>query len=409
MKTQRTNLYGWVVVAAAFIITFVTCGINFSYGVLMLPMINEMGWSRGMLSSVMLVAGAVYSVTLLVTGQLSDRFGYRWVLGVSTGCLALGLMLSSLIQELWQLYLYNGLLVGLSLAATYAIPVALVALWFTKRQGLAVGVATLGISLGTACVPLGLTSLIQSLDWRMALLITGAAVAVICIPAVLLIRQPPLSSHRPETGGHVETKEGWEGLTLAQSVHTGQFWMLFIILLLFLSSLNMMILHLVPFAIDSGFSPLESAGLLTLVGIFGIGGRLISGIISDKYGPKQVMISALVLLAIITMMLSLWPLSWPFYIFAALFGLGYTSVATMMVRITRHIFGIRALGPIFSTLMIADGIGMGLGPWLAGYVFDITGSYYITFIAVSVALVVSALLTIIIKPARATSTAHLIQ
>lgn len=400
MTVKHTNLYGWVVVAAAFIITFVTCGINFSYGVLMLPMINEMGWSRGMMSSVMLIAGAIYSVTLLITGQLSEKYGYRWVLGISTGCLAAGLLLSSQIYELWQLYVYNGLLVGLSLSATYAIPVALVAVWFTKRQGLAVGVATLGISLGTACIPLGISSLIESLDWRTALLITGAAVAIICLPAALLIRQPPSSVRGQQTAENTETTSSWEGLTLAQAVHTKQFWMLFLALLLFLSGLNLMILHIVPFAIDSGLSPLQAAGLLTLVGIFGIAGRLGSGIISDKYGARPVMFSALLLLAGITTMIAFLPQAWPFNIFAALFGLGYTSVATMMVRMARHIFGIRSLGSIFSILMIADGIGMGAGPWLAGYIYDITGGYFITFLAVAVAMVLAALIIVIIKPAK---------
>jgi len=405
MTAAKGSNYGWVVVAAAFLITFITCGINFSYGVFMLPIVNEMGWSRGLVSSVMLVAGAVYAITLLVTGPLSERYGYKWVLGASTVSLGIGLLLSSQIYELWHLYIFNGLFIGLSIAASYAIPVALVALWFTRRQGLAVGVATLGVSLGTAFVPLVISSLITSFNWRTTLIIAGIAVMAICIPSVLLIRQPPSLLRQQEEHARDDDRgadEAWAGLTLGEAVRTGRFWMLFTILLIFLTALSLTMLHLVPYAIDSGLSPVQAASLLTLVGISGIAGRLISGVASDKYGVKPVMLCGLILLTMITVMLALRQQHWPFYLFAALFGFGYSSTATMMVRITRHIFGIKSLGPIFSTLMIADGIGMGLGPWLAGYVFDITGGYYFTFIAVALALAAAAVLTAIIKPATTT-------
>jgi MFS family permease len=402
MTTTKSSNYGWVVVSAAFLITFITCGVNFSFGVFILPIVNEMGWSRGLVSSVMLVAGAVYAITLLVTGPLSERYGYKWVLGASTVFLGIGLLLSSQIHELWQLYVFNGLFIGLSIAASYAIPVALVALWFTRRQGLAVGVATLGVSLGTAFVPLAISSLISTYNWRTTLVIAGIAVIAISIPSVLLIRQPPSLLRQQEEQAKddgTDSENTWIGLTLGEAVRRGRFWMLFIILLIFLTALSLTMLHLVPYAIDSGISSIQAAALLTMVGIFGIAGRLISGVASDKYGVKPVMLCGLILLTLITVMLALRQQDWPFYIFAALFGLGYSSIATMMVRMTRYVFGIRALGPIFSTLMIADGIGMGLGPWLAGYIFDITGGYYITFIAVAIALAIAAVLTAIIKPA----------
>lgn len=403
MKNSTNAAYGWVVVAAAFIITFVTCGINFSFGTLILPIVNEMGWSRGLVSSVMLVVGAVYSVTLLATGYLSERYSYKWVLGISMAMLGIGLLLSSQVHELWQLYVYNGLFIGLSIAASYAIPVALVALWFTKRQGLAVGVATLGVSLGTAFVPLAVSALIQAFDWRTTLAIAGITVITVAIPAMLLIRQPPLLLKQQENQAATEntrTETAWEGLTLGQALHTGRFWTLFAVLFIFLTSLNLTMLHIVPYAIDSGLTPIQAASLLTLVGIFGIAGRLISGIVSDRYGVKPVMLCGLALLALITLMLAFKQQQWPFYLFAALFGLGYSSIATMMVRMTRYVFGIRALGSIFSILMIGDGIGMGVGPWIAGYIFDITGGYFITFIAVSVALTLAVIMTIAIKPAQ---------
>jgi MFS transporter, OFA family, oxalate/formate antiporter len=404
MTYIKDRNYRWVIVAAAFLITFITNGLFFCSGVFMLPIVNEMGWSRGLVSSNMLVTGVAYAATLLATSFLTQRYGYKWVLGISMALLGIGLLLSSLIHELWQLYVFNGLFIGLSIAASFAIPVALVALWFTKRQGLALGLATLGVSMGTAFVPLVISTLIQGFGWRIAMVIAGIVVIAVCIPSVFLIRQPPLlwrQDEKQDGDNNSAADDELVGLTLSQAVPTGQFYMLFIILLIFLSNLSLTAQHLVPYAVDAGISTVQAATLLTLVGIFGIAGRLLSGIASDKYGVKPVMLCGLVILTLITLMIALRQEQWPFYLFAALFGLAYSGVATMMVRMTRYVFGTKALGPIFNIMMVADGIGVAIGPWMAGYIFDISGGYYITFIAATIALAIACLLTAIIKPATA--------
>jgi OFA family oxalate/formate antiporter-like MFS transporter len=403
MTTNKSLQYGWVVVAAAFIITFITCGVNFSYGVFFLPIVNEFGWSRGLASAVMLVAGIAYAVTLPFTGILADRYGYKWVLAISAGFLSLGLILSSQIQELWQLYVFTGLLVGLSISASFAIPVALVAIWFTRRQGLALGVATLGISLGTAIIPLLISYLITSTGWRPTLLIAGIGVAVLCIPATLLMRSPPRNIPAEETaqaaGQTAPPSDLDTGLTVSQSLRTSQFWMLFVMFLLFLSSLGLIMLHLVPYAVDSGIEPVRAALLLTLIGIFGIAGRLSSGILSDKVGIKPIMLFCTILLGLNIAFIAIFSEPWAFYIFAAIYGIAYSGFVTQMVRITRKIFGGRALGSVFGALMVSDGIGFGVGPWVAGNIYDATGSYQASYLAAAAGLAVAAVLVVIVRPA----------
>ena len=406
MTANKSLQYGWVVVGAAFIITFITCGVNFSYGVFFLPIVNEFGWSRGLASAVMLVAGLAYAVTLPFTGILADRYGYKWVLAVSAGFLSLGLILSSQIQELWQLYVFTGLLVGLSISASFAIPVALVALWFTRRQGLALGVATLGISLGTATIPLLISYLITSAGWRMTLLMAGIAVAVLCIPATLLMRSPPRNmpsaaagNKESSAGQRAEPSDLDTGLTVSQALRTGHFWMLSIMFLLFLSSLGLVMLHLVPYAVDSGIDPVRAAVLLTLIGIFGIAGRLSSGVLSDKIGIKPIMLFCTVLLGLNIAFIALCSEPWAFYVFAAIYGIAYSGFVTQMVRITRKVFGGIALGAVFGALMVSDGIGFGVGPWVAGNIYDATGSYQASFLAASAGLAVAAVLVIAVRPA----------
>jgi MFS family permease len=399
--------YGWVIVIAAFFITFITCGVNYSYGVFFLPIIAELGWSRGLASVVVLVAGLTYALTMPLTGMLADRYGYKWVLTISTGLLSIGLLLSSQIQSLWQLYVFDGLFIGLSISASFAIPVSLVALWFTRRQGLAVGVATLGVSLGTATIPLLITYSMSAWGWRNTFLIAGLAVALICIPSTLLMRRPGASEKLLEVGSGSDslhpdrnyTDDLDSGLTAAQALRTRQFWMLFVQFLFFLLSLGLVMLHLVPYAVDSGMTSVQGALLLTLIGITGIAGRLIAGLVSDRVGIKPVIIFCLLLLAVTTAWIAYYKDPGTLYAYAAAYGMLYSGFVTMMVRIVRQTFGARALGSIFGALMVSDGVGFGIGPWLAGYIFDITGSYRISFISVAAGLVIAAALTIMVKPA----------
>ena len=397
--------YGWVIVTSAFLITFITCGVNFSYGVFFLPIINEFGWSRGLASVVMLVAGLAYATTLPLTGILADRYGYKWVLAVSAGCLSLGLILSSTITELWQLYIFTGLLVGLSISASFAIPVALVSLWFNKKQGLALGIATLGISLGTATIPVLISYMISTTGWRPALLWAGVAVAVICIPATLLMRNPPRnikvagSPVDKEKETVVQASDLETGLSVSEAFRTRQFWMIFITFLLFLSSLGLVMLHLVPYAVDSGMAPVQAAILLTLIGIFGIAGRLASGVLSDRIGIKPIMLFCTVLLGLNIAYIAFSNTVWAFYIFASIYGVTYSGFVTQMVRITRVTFGGKSLGSVFAALMVSDGIGFGFGPWIAGNIFDATGSYQASFLAAAIGLMVAGVLTMLIRPA----------
>jgi len=157
-------------------------------------------------------------------------------------------------------------------------------------------------------------------------------------------------------------------------------------------------MHIVPYAVDSGMTSVQAATLLTLIGISGIGGRLLSGLISDKTGIKPVMVFCLTALAVITLWIAFSNDTRTFYIFAAVYGITYSGFVTMMVRIARQIFGMKSLGSIFGALMVSDGIGFGVGPWLAGYIFDITGEYQISFIAVTAGLIAATAITIIIKP-----------
>ncbi|MDD5398327.1 MAG: MFS transporter, partial [Dehalococcoidia bacterium] len=227
------------------------------------------------------------------------------------------------------------------------------------------------------------------------------------IPATLLMRNPPRNIRATSSINSAESAKTQNvvysdldtGLTVSQAIRTGQFWMLFTMFLLFLSSLGLVMLHLVPYAVDSGIDSVRAAVLITLIGIFGIAGRLASGVLSDRIGIKPIMVFCTVLLGLNIAFIALCHEPWAFYIFAAIYGITYSGFVTQMVRITRRVFGGKALGSVFSALMVSDGIGFGIGPWVAGNIYDATGDYQISYLAAAAGLAVATALVFIVRPA----------
>jgi len=187
-------------------------------------------------------------------------------------------------------------------------------------------------------------------------------------------------------------------MTLSEALRTRHFWMLLIIFVFYLSGVGLIMVHVVPYAIDSGFAAQDAAFLITIIGIFGIGGRLIAGWATDRFGVKTIVAGCLVVLAAITGVIDFLHIPQSLYIFAALFGFTYSVIATIMVRMAKNIFGPRELGSIFGILMVSDGIGFGFVPTLAGYIFDITGSYRTSLLLVSAGFAAASLMTAVEIP-----------
>jgi MFS family permease len=153
---------GWFVVVAALWVIAITSGSFYSYGVFFKPMAAEFGWNRQLTSGVMGLACLIYVVVLPFAGHLADRQGSRLVMAASTGLLGLGYVLGAYVQSAFQLYLFVGVLGGLSYPGLLPVPVAVVSRWFKKNRGLALGIALAGVGAGTLIIP-ALTSLLFGL------------------------------------------------------------------------------------------------------------------------------------------------------------------------------------------------------------------------------------------------------
>jgi MFS family permease len=170
--TERP-LYGWVVLAAAFVIITMSIGTQFTLAVFLKPIEDSMGWSRSSIGAISFFNWIVMGVGGVVAGYVSDRLGTRGVVLAGAGLLGLGLVLSSYVQEIWQLYATFGLLVGAGVSAFY-VPLTVLAIkWFEGRRGMAASVVSAGNGLGIlALAPLS-RWLISKFDWRVAFLVLG--------------------------------------------------------------------------------------------------------------------------------------------------------------------------------------------------------------------------------------------
>lgn len=401
---ERGLYYGWIVVVGAFLIMAISCGALYSYGVFMTPLLTEFGWTRGMASSVTTVAGLTYAATIPVAGLMADKYGFRMTSAVSAGLLGLGLLLSSQIQSVWQLYLTAGILIGLGSSVTVALPFSIVTKWFTRRQGLALGIASCGISLGTATVPSFASFLVLDFGWRAAYVTVGALVCVICIPAALMAMRIPRSSQTvapTNRSALVEdapaSAEADASLSLGQAVSTRSFWFLFTVYGLCITVVGVTMVHIVPYALDSGLSPMAGAGLITAIGICSLIGRISSGALSDRLGARLVLIACLVVEGLLVLWLVQATDLWRLYAYAALFGISYGGSIPLFPRLTAQLFGSGSMGAVFGGISVADGIGFAVGPLLAGAIFDATGGYQWCFVIIATGLFVAAILTAFLK------------
>jgi MFS family permease len=278
------------------------------------------------------------------------------------------------------MYLFIGLLQGVGACAAIPLPLTTVATWFVRRQGLALGIASAGIGVGAATVPL-LVSFIEShFGWRTAMLILGVLIILIYVPIALLVVRPPDAKYLAAHEGLPQTKdpkdaEAIPDLSLPAALKTKQFWSLFAIFGFCVLCVGLIITHLVPYASDNGISPLHAASLLTVMGLSSIVGRLGSGFVSDRLGATPVIFCGILLQGLMILALSQIGSLGLFYLFATLFGIAYGGVLVMIPRLTALIFGMKYMGAIYGSLSVADGIGFAVGPLLAGYLFDVFGNY----------------------------------
>ena len=383
--------YGWVVVGAGALMTCVGFGSMLSLAVFLQPISEATGWSRAGISAAVTLNFLCMGFAAFFWGALSDRFGTRIVVLAGGLLLGLGLVTASQAQSLWQFQLLFGILIGVAVGSFYAPMVAVASAWIEKHRSLAVALVSAGMGVAPLTIAPTASALTTAYDWRTAMLVIGIAAWALLIPASFLVLPAPQGRGKIAATGRGVPETEW---TAAQALRTPQFLTLAGAHFACCAAHSGPIFHMVSYAMICGIAPLTAVTVYSLAGFSGLGGRLLLGALADRLGAKPVLVGGLLVQALcIATYLAVAHLG-EFYALSVVFGLAYGGVMPLYAVLVREFFGARIMGTVFGAVSAFASLGMAVGPWAGGYVYDTfhsyawlhTGSFAIGLAAVAVAL-----------------------
>ena len=387
----RRIFYGWIVVLASAVVICLGMGSLFSLGVFLKPLAESMGWSRGAVSSVALLNWIAMGLGSFVWGALSDRVGTRAVAVAGGLLLGLGLVLSSQVQTLWQLNVTFGVMVGFAVGAFYAPLTSTATKWFTQHRGIAVGLVSSGIGVGILAIAPLARALISAWDWRVALVVIGDLAWLVVVPVALLIREPRGEAGAAAMGAGAR---GGRDYAAHQVLTAPQFWAIALTHFACCAAHSGPIFHMVTHAIDQGLGPMTAATAFGVSGFASIAGRLGGGLLADRIGAKRTLVAGLTLQAVMVVLYLFVRDAGPFYALSFLFGVFYGGVMPLYALVTREYFGEKVMGTAYGAVFLVSTLGMGLGSFAGGVLYDRLGSYtwlYAGSFAIGAAAVLLAL------------------
>jgi MFS family permease len=380
----------WAIAALAFITMGFSRGLNSSFGVFYVALLDSFGWSRAITAGVFSVVLIVDACISPVVGHLLDRFGPKKIVGAGCVLLATGLLLSSRIQSLWEFYIFFGLVSALGLSFMGMVPhVVLISEWFSSKRASALGVVYAGTGVGILLIAPLTEWLISSWGWQRALEILASVVVIGLLPLVwIFYRSGP---HGEVRGEDNKTGNEW---TAKLALRSGQFWLIFFARVFAAGGTTVIVTHQVAHVVDIGYSRFYAATIFGLMGMTSTAGRMVFGYVADLFSKQGAYTLNILttLVGVAALMIAHDPSQpWLLYVYVIFFGIGFGSRAVIFSALSADIFSGKGFGAIFGYSVISVGVGGALGSWLGGFFFDVSGSYLISFTLSTVVLLLSDL------------------
>jgi MFS family permease len=375
---MRRVFYGWIVVAASAAIVCIGMGSLFALGVFLVPIERAMGWSRGAISTVALLNWIAMGIGSFFWGTLSDRIGGR---GVAVGgglLLGLGLVLGSQAQALWQFYVAFGFLVGFAVGAFYAPLTSMTTKWFTARRGLAVALVSAGIGFGILLIAPLARALTSAWEWRVAMLLLGDLAWLVIVPVALLLREPASEDRPAQAAGAVRRE-----YTTREVLAAPQFWAIALTHFACCAAHSGPIFHMVTHATDQGVAAMAAATVFGVSGLASIAGRVGGGLLADRFGAKPTLITGLAIQAAMIFGYLFARDLGAFVALALVFGAAYGGVMPLYALVTREYFGEKVMGTAYGAVFLISTLGMGVGSFAGGAIYDRLGAYTWLFLGSS--------------------------
>jgi sugar phosphate permease len=411
--------YAWVVAGAAFVALLVASGVRSTPTVLIDPLREDFGWGVDRISLAISINLLLFGLMAPVSVALMERFGLRRVVGVALAAVALGSAATVAMTALWQLDLLWGLVIGAATGCLSSPLAAIVATrWFVERRGLVTGMLSAAYATGQLVFLPILAVITRELGWQWASGAVAVAAALAVPLAVALLRERPADLGLPPYGAAAVEPDVPRGrnpfaataVGLVLGLGSRSFWLLAgTFFICGATTVGVIGTHLIPAAHDHGIGEVAAAGLLAVIGVFDIAGTTLSGWLTDRWDPRQLLFAFYALRG-----LSLFFL--PFVLgasraglvaFVVVYGLDWVATVPPTVALTVQAFGREQAGIVFGWIFAAHQLGAAAAAWAAGAVRAASESYELAFLGAGALGVLAAFLALGIaargRPAAAAS------
>ena len=385
----RRFFYGWVILAACFMITTVASGAMMGFGVFITPMAEDMGWSHSALSFSYALSALTTGMGVLVVGSFLHSHSVRAIFFLSTLVHCFGIYMTSTVTTIEGFYFWYGLVASAGRSAFFLSTTTLITRWFEKRRGLVMGIMMSGNGVGPFIFSPVITWMIFMWGWQTAYMVLSALMIVCLSVSSLLIRNHPHEMGLGPYGGNPmpvpvqpraaspgASKPARAGRSLWGAVLRMEgFWSLAFIIFFCCTCHSIPLVHVVGFALSAGLSAFTSSWVLAVMSISSVIGRIYWGMFADRHGARF----ALMLTLFMQGALILWLVNTQdpvlFFMYAIVWGFGYGGVGTQYGMVSREVLGARLFGPGYAGQNAFAMVGMAVGGFLGGYLYDLSHSY----------------------------------
>lgn len=398
---QVTTFPRWIPLLGG-ILGSTTCGLLlYAWSVFIAPLNKEFGWSRAEIAMAFALCCLVFGLVTIPAGRLSDKIGPRKVVLTGGLILALGFVLSGFIDSKWELYITYGLIAGFGGGVVYLPPIATAPKWWPDRRALATGFTVVGLGLGSFIMAPLATYIIANFGWRYVFIWVGIAMGIMTVLAALCLKVPP-AGWKPEGWNPPAPQPGKKAtvdFTHEEAKATSQFWLLYLSYFCGSFAGLLVIGHIAAHGIDSGLDRMTASYAVSALAIANAAVRILIGGIADKIGTRKCFFVVFILQAIA--MLVLYPAgsNIVFLALAALLiGWNYGSMFTLFPATCLQYYGPTAQGANYGLLFSAWGLAGFAGPFVGGWLKDVSGAYWVPFLVGAIVVAISILITASLKP-----------
>ena len=400
--------WGWRIVAVSFLGIFLFFGARHAFGVFLLPMCQDIGWSRGELSLVFMALMGVYGVAAMVWGRLSDQYSPRITGSISSLIGFVGYGLTAFVQTKWHILITYSLLFGVGMAGSYVPTTMTVRRWFHRKAGLAMGITVAAVGVGGSVFSPFVNGLIEALGWRLTYLVIGGfGLATVPVLSFLVLRSDPQEMGLLPDG---ETENGCPTVRVREARIDGEgyqaalrdrsFWLLSFSYFFAAGGTYTIITHIAAFAQDIGMSAYTGSFALGIIGLSSVLGRVIMGSYSDHIRRDRALLLALGIEFLASLVLFRVQGVGMLFLFAVMLGFGYGSFVPLYPTFLGDLFGGRDLAFLFGISTLLTGLSTGVGSFVAGSLFDHFGDYFWGFVMATVSFVSAGILAYAIRGRR---------